>query len=84
MHQATGPLAEYFPPIVHDRDKFSNREQSETNRNDENAMCEDKFSNREQSETNRIDENAMCDFYPNIYKYVSDYIKIHHDRFCIG
>ena len=27
-------------PIVHDRDKFSNREQSETNRNDENAMCD--------------------------------------------
>ena len=26
-------------PIVHDRDKFSDREQSETNRNDENAMC---------------------------------------------
>ena len=33
-------LAEYFLPIVHDRDKFSNREQSETNRNDENAMCD--------------------------------------------
>ena len=32
-------LAEYFFPIVHNRDKFSNREQSETNRNDENAMC---------------------------------------------
>ena len=27
-------------PIVHDRDKFSNREQSETNRNDVNAMCD--------------------------------------------
>ena len=26
--------------IVHDRDKISNREQSETNRNDENAMCD--------------------------------------------
>ena len=25
-------------PIVHDRDKFSNHEQSETNRNAENAM----------------------------------------------
>ena len=29
-----------FFPIVHDRDKFSNREQSETNGNDENAMCD--------------------------------------------
>ena len=33
-------LAEYFFPIVHDRDKFSNREQSERNWNDENAMCD--------------------------------------------
>ena len=28
-----------FFPIVHDRDKIINREQSETNQNDENAMC---------------------------------------------
>ena len=28
------------PPIVNDRDKFSNRKQSETNRNDEIAMCD--------------------------------------------
>ena len=27
-------------PIGHDRDKFSNRKQSETNRNDENATCD--------------------------------------------
>ena len=33
-------LAEYFFPIVHDRDKFSNCEQSKSNRNDENAMCD--------------------------------------------
>ena len=31
-------LAEYFFPIVYDREKFSNLEQSETNRNDENAI----------------------------------------------
>ena len=29
-----------FFSIVYDQGKFSNREQSETNRNDENAMCE--------------------------------------------
>ena len=34
------PLGRIFFPIVHDRDKFSNREQSETNRYDENAMCD--------------------------------------------
>ena len=34
------PLGPIFFPIVHDRDKFSNREQSETNQNDENAMCD--------------------------------------------
>ena len=33
-------LAEYLFPIVHDRDKFNNHEQSETNRNDDNAMCD--------------------------------------------
>ena len=27
-------------PAVHDRDKFSNREQSETKRDDENAVCD--------------------------------------------
>ena len=32
-------LATFFL-IIQDRDKISNREQSETNRNDENAMCE--------------------------------------------
>ena len=40
-HISTKPrshLAQIFP-IVHDRDKFSDREQSETNQNDENAMC---------------------------------------------
>ena len=34
------PLGRISFPIVHDRDKFSNREQSETNRNDENVMCD--------------------------------------------
>ena len=33
-------LTEYYFPIVDGRDEFSNREQSETNRNDENAMCD--------------------------------------------
>ena len=33
-------LAKYFFPIVYNKDKFSNREQSGTNRNDENAMCD--------------------------------------------
>ena len=33
------PLGRIYFPIVDDRDEFSNREQSETNRNDENAMC---------------------------------------------
>ena len=35
-----GPTWPNIFPIFHDRDKFSNREQSETNRNDENAMCD--------------------------------------------
>ena len=34
------PLSRIYFPIVHDRDKFSNREQSETNWNNENAMCD--------------------------------------------
>ena len=34
------PLDRIFFRIVHERDKFSNREQSETNRNDENATCD--------------------------------------------
>ena len=34
------PHGRIFVPIVHDRDKFSNRKQSETNRIDENAMCD--------------------------------------------
>ena len=38
--KAAVPLGPIFSPIVHNRDKFSNREQSETNRNDENAMCD--------------------------------------------
>ena len=33
-------LAEWFFSIVYDQGKFSNRKQSETNRNDENAMCD--------------------------------------------
>ena len=33
-------MAEYFFPIVLDRDKLCNREQSETNRNNEIAMCD--------------------------------------------
>ena len=32
--------AGYFFLIIYDRDRFTNREQSETNRNDENAMCD--------------------------------------------
>ena len=32
-------LPEFFP-IVHKIDKFSNREQSETDQNDENRMCD--------------------------------------------
>ena len=39
-HKAPVPLGRIFFPIVHDSDKFSNREQSETNQNDENAMCD--------------------------------------------
>ena len=38
--KASAPLGRQNFPIVHDRDKFSNREQSETNRNDENAICD--------------------------------------------
>ena len=38
--KAPFPLDLIFCPIVHDRDKFSNREQSEINRNDESAMCD--------------------------------------------
>ena len=53
-------LTEYFFPIVDDIDKFSNREQSDTNRNDK-MQC--------------------VTIYPNIYECVSDYMKIHHDRF---
>ena len=34
------PRSQIFFPIVHDRDKFSNCKQSETNRSDENAMCD--------------------------------------------
>ena len=37
-------------------------------------IVHDKFRNRKQFETNRNDENAMSD-YPNIYEYVSDYIR---------
>ena len=33
-------LTEYFFPIFHNRDKFSNRKQSETNGIDENARCD--------------------------------------------
>ena len=38
--KAAVPLSRIFFPIVHDRDKFSNREQSETDRNDDNPMCD--------------------------------------------
>ena len=38
--KAPVPLGRIFFPIVHDRDKFNNREQSETNRNYENAICD--------------------------------------------
>ena len=34
------PLGRICFPIIHDRDKFSNREQSEPNRNDGNALCD--------------------------------------------
>ena len=40
LELSPGPTWPNIFPIVHDRDKFSNREQSETNRNDENAMCD--------------------------------------------
>ena len=38
--KAAVQLGRIFCPIVIDRDKFSNREQSENNRNDGNAMCD--------------------------------------------
>ena len=38
--KAQVPLGRIFFPIVYNRDKFRNREQSETNRNDECAMCD--------------------------------------------
>ena len=38
--KATVPLGQMFSPILHDRDKFSNCEQYETFRNDENGMCD--------------------------------------------
>ena len=38
---STGPTWPNIFPIVHDRDRFSNREQSGTNRSDENAMCDE-------------------------------------------
>ena len=34
------PCLQIIFPIVQDRDKFSNRKQSETNQNDENAKCD--------------------------------------------
>ena len=36
--KAPVPFGRIIFPIVHDKDKFINREQSETNQNDENAM----------------------------------------------
>ena len=38
--KAPVPLGRIVYPIVHDVDKCSNSEQSETNRNDENAMSD--------------------------------------------
>ena len=35
-----GPTWSVIVPIVNDRDKCSNRGQSQTNRNDENVMCD--------------------------------------------
>ena len=35
-----GLTYKYSFPIVHDKDKFSKREHSESNRNDENSMCD--------------------------------------------
>ena len=41
MHTLSlGPTWPNIFPIVHVSDKFSNREQYETDRNDENAMCD--------------------------------------------
>ena len=37
--KSPSPIWPNIFPIVHDRDKLSNRKQSETNRNDENPMC---------------------------------------------
>ena len=37
---STSPTWRIIFQIVHDRDKFSNREQAATNRNDENATCD--------------------------------------------
>ena len=39
-YKALVPFGRIMCPIVHDSDKYSNREQPETNRNDENAMCD--------------------------------------------
>ena len=38
--KAPVPLGRIFFLVVRDRDKFSNREHSETNRNNENVMCD--------------------------------------------
>ena len=40
LSKAPVPLGRIFFPIVHDRDEFSNRKQSETNLIDEKAMCD--------------------------------------------
>ena len=39
MSKASVPLSRIFFRLFTIRDKFSNRDQSGTNRNDENAMC---------------------------------------------
>ena len=40
LSKASVPLSRISFPIVHDRAKFSSRKQSETNRNDKNAVCD--------------------------------------------
>ena len=41
----TIPLGQFFSPIVYDRDKFRNREQSETNRYMMKMQCETVYPN---------------------------------------
>ena len=61
-------LAEFFSPIVHDRDKSSNRERCETNRNDENTIMCDYLSEYYEcfSDYMKIHHNRFWPFYGDI------------------